>query len=55
MVGDDADALLGIAAVVDEDAGEQAAGLALADADGQILVELREAAGLQDVGRARRR
>ncbi len=50
MVGDDADAFLGIAAVVDEDAGEQAAGLPLPDPDGQVLVELGEAAGLQDVG-----
>ena len=50
MVGDDGDAFLGIAAVVDEDAGEHAAGLPLADADRQVLVELGEAAGLQDVG-----
>ena len=50
VVGDDGDALLRIAAVVDEDAGEHAAGLPLANADGQVLVELGEAAGLQDVG-----
>ena len=37
VVGDDADALLGIAAIVDEDAGEQAARLAFPDPDGQIL------------------
>ena len=50
VVGDDGDALLRIAAVVDEDAAEHAAGLPFADPDGQVLVELGEAAGLQDVG-----
>ena len=50
VVGNDADALLGISAVVDENADQQATGLALADADGEILVELGKAAGLQDVG-----
>ena len=43
-------AFLGIAAVVDEDADQQAAGLAFANADRQVLLELREAARLQDVG-----
>ena len=50
MVGDDGDALLGIAPVVDENAGQHAAGLALANANGEIAFELGETAGLQDVG-----
>ena len=50
MVGDDGDALLRVALIVDEDAGEDAAGQTLADADGQVLIELGEAAGLQNVG-----
>ncbi len=50
MVGDDADAFLWIPAIVDEDAGEQSARPSFPDTDGQILVELGEAAGLQDVG-----
>ena len=50
MIGNDGDALLGIAAVVDEDAGENAAGLPFPDTNRQVLVELGETSGLQDVG-----
>ena len=50
MVGDDRDALFRIAPIVDEDAGEHAAGLALADADCEVLIELGESPGLQNVG-----
>jgi hypothetical protein len=50
MVGDDADTFLGIAAVIDKDADKHAAGLPLSNADGQVLVELGKAAGLEDVG-----
>ena len=50
MIGDDADAFVRIAAVVDEDSGEQATGLPLANPNRQVLIELREAAGLQNVG-----
>src|SRR6266478_2104198 len=48
-LGDNADPFLWIAAIVDEDADEQAAGLPLANPDGQVRVELRKAAGLQDI------
>ncbi len=50
VIGDDGDAFLRVAPVVDKNAGEHAARLTFADADGQVLVELGEAAGLQDVG-----
>ena len=50
VVGDDADAFLWIAAVIDKDANEHAAGVPLPDSDGQVLIELCEPAGLQDVG-----
>ena len=50
MVGNDGDALLGIAAIVDEDAAELTTGPAFADANRQVLVELGETSGLQDVG-----
>src|SRR4029079_2036870 len=50
VVGDDGDALLGIATVVDEDAADVAGGAAFADASRQVLVELGETSGLQDVG-----
>src|SRR5580692_4842202 len=44
VIGDDADALLWIAPVVDENADEQTARLPLTDSDGQVLVQLGEAA-----------
>src|SRR5467141_295809 len=50
MVGNDADTFLGIAAVIDKDADKHATGLPLSNADGQVLVELGKAAGLEDVG-----
>ncbi len=50
MVGDDADAFLRIAAVIDEDADQQAARAAFANPHRQVLVELGETSGLQDVG-----
>src|SRR5260370_34644028 len=48
MVGDDADTFLWVTAVIDEDADQHAAGLPLANTDGQVLIELSETAGLQD-------
>src|ERR1700733_14033116 len=50
MVGDDADALLRIAAVVNENAEDLATGLPFPNPDDEILVKLRETAGLQNIG-----
>ena len=50
LLGDDGDALLGIAPVVDEDADQQAVGPALADVEGEAPLDRGEAAGLHDVG-----
>ena len=50
MVGNDGDAFLGVAAIIDKNAGEHAARLTLANADGQVLIERGKAAGLQNVG-----
>jgi len=50
MVGDNADAFLWITAVIDEDTHKQAAWLPLSNSDGQVLIELGKAAGLQNVG-----
>src|SRR2546428_458639 len=50
VIGDNGDALLRIATVVDEDAGKHATRLAFPDPDRQVLIELGETSGLQDVG-----
>ena len=55
MVGDDGDAFLGIAAVVDEDAGEQAARFAFPDPDGQILCRAARSGRAAGCWSARRR
>ena len=50
MVGNDADTFLGIAPIIDENADKYAAGLPFSNADRQVLIELSEAAGLQNIG-----
>jgi hypothetical protein len=45
VIGDDGDAFLGVATVIDEDADQQATRLSFANADRQVLVELCEPAG----------
>jgi hypothetical protein len=50
VVRDDADTFLRVAPIVDKDADEQAARLSFPNPDGQVLIELCEPAGLQDVG-----
>ena len=49
MLGEDGDALLRIAAVVQQQADEQAVGAALADVEGEARLDGDEAAGLHDV------
>src|ERR1035441_5669791 len=49
MVGDDADPLFRIAAVVDENAEDLAARLPFPNPDDEILVKLREASRLQNI------
>jgi hypothetical protein len=49
MVGNDGDALFGIATIINKNPDQQSAGLTLPDADSQVLIELSEAAGLQDI------
>ena len=49
VVGNDADPLLWIAAVVNEDPYKEATGLTLPNANRQIWIELRKPAGLQNI------